>query len=217
MIGIHENVKANDEQKLMPHKRFGVQWLSMGFMVPRGQAIAWRGPMLHKVVQQFLYTTAWEDLDYLLVDLPPGTGDVQLSLTEQPPLSAAIIVSTPQDVALIDARKGYEMFEKVNVPVLGVVENMSWFTCSSCEKTHHIFGNEGAKKMAKDLGMPLLIELPLNKDIPSAMGAGEPLVFRNPSSPLATPFFELADKVAIAISQRSLKPVVKLDPNAMEV
>ncbi|PIE91304.1 MAG: hypothetical protein CR997_01625 [Acidobacteria bacterium] len=217
LIGLHERVIANEKQELVPHKRFGVQWLSMGFFVPRGQAIAWRGPMLHKMVQQFLYQTEWHDLDYLLIDMPPGTGDVQLSLTEQPPLSAALIVTTPQDVALIDARKGLEMFGKVQVPILGIVENMSWFKCGKCEKKHSIFGDQGARKMAKETGVPVLEELPLSSEIPSIMGSGEPLVFRDPSSPLAEPYFSLADKVARGISARSTKPIMQLDPNAMEV
>lgn len=217
MIGIHEGVQANEKQQLIPHRRFGVQWLSMGFMVPRGQAIAWRGPLLHKVVQQFIYHSQWEDLDYLLVDLPPGTGDVQLSITEQPPLSAALIVSTPQDVALIDARKGFEMFGKVDVPVLGIVENMSWFKCPNCEKQHYIFRKDGAVRMAEELNVPLLAQLPLNPDIPSQMGQGEPLVFRDPGSPLAEPFYELAKQVAYLVTRRSLKPIMPADPDAMEV
>lgn len=217
MVGLHESVQADKDQNFVPHKRFGVQWLSMGFLIPRGQALAWRGPMLHKVIQQFIYQVKWDDLDYLLLDLPPGTGDVQLSLTEQPPLSAAVIVSTPQEVALIDVRKGYEMFEKVNVPVLGLVENMSWFKCGSCDKKHFIFGKDGAQNMAARIGVPFLGQLPLDPAIPSKMGSGEPLVFRDPSSPQAEAFFELAEKIAIAICRRSEEPVVPRDPNAMEV
>lgn len=217
MVGLHEGVKADDQQRVIPHKRFGVQWLSMGFLVPRGQAIAWRGPMLHKIIQQFLYQAQWDNLDYLLLDLPPGTGDVQLSLTEQPPLAAAIVVTTPQDVALIDARKGYNMFEKVSVPVLGIIENMSWFICPSCDKKHFIFGQDGGKAMAKELGIPLLGQLPLNPGLPSEMGEGEPIVFRDPSSSLAQPFFEMAERVAGLICLRSMTPVVRQDPNVMEV
>jgi ATP-binding protein involved in chromosome partitioning len=217
LVGLHEQARASEQKQLIPHRRFGLQLMSMGFLIPQGQPLAWRGPMLHQMVQQFLFATTWGPLDYLILDLPPGTGDVQLSLTEHAPLSGAVVVTTPQEIALIDARKGYEMFRQVHVPVFGLVENMSGYVCPHCETIHPLFGQGGGAAMAKTLDLPLLTSIPLHGDIPSTMGQGEPLLFRSNSGPLAEAFHHLAEQTAAACAKQSLTPRSRKNPKAMEV
>jgi ATP-binding protein involved in chromosome partitioning len=161
LLGI-EQMPPPQGNRLSPAEVGGLHVMSMGFLVPAGEAVVWRGPMLHKAIQQFLGGTAWGDLDYLIVDMPPGTGDVALSLSQSVPLTGAIVVCTPQDVALLDAVKAIAMFRKVNIPVLGMVENMSYFVCPDCNKRYDIFGSGGAKRRAAELGIPFLGEVPIN-------------------------------------------------------
>ncbi len=153
------------DQKLQPADADGIRVMSMGFMVPPGEAVVWRGPMLHGAITQFLRDTAWGDLDYLIIDMPPGTGDIALTLSQLIPLTGAVVVCTPQDVALIDALKAIAMFRKVNIPILGMVENMSYFECPDCDKRHDIFGNGGAKRAASEQDVPFLGEVPINIQI----------------------------------------------------
>jgi ATP-binding protein involved in chromosome partitioning len=161
LLGVQQ-MPPPEQNRLLPAEAAGIKVMSMGFLVPAAEAVVWRGPMLHKAVQQFLGGTAWGDLDYLIVDMPPGTGDVALSLSQSVPLTGAIVVCTPQDVALLDAVKAIAMFRKVNIPVLGMVENMSYFMCPSCNKRYDIFGSGGAKKRAEEMDIPYLGEVPIN-------------------------------------------------------
>ena len=161
LLGMQQ-MPAPEGNRLVPAEVAGLKVMSMAFLVPAAEAVVWRGPMLHKAVQQFLGGTAWGDLDYLIVDMPPGTGDVALSLSQSVPLTGAIVVCTPQDVALLDAVKAIAMFRKVNIPVLGMVENMSYFLCPGCNKRYDIFGSGGAKRRAEDLNIPFLGEVPIN-------------------------------------------------------
>jgi ATP-binding protein involved in chromosome partitioning len=161
LLGI-EQMPPPQGNQLSPAEVAGLNVMSMGFLVPAGEAVVWRGPMLHKAIQQFLGGTVWGDLDYLIVDMPPGTGDVALSLSQSVPLTGAIVVCTPQEVALLDAVKAIAMFRKVNIPVLGMVENMSYFVCPDCNKRYDIFGSGGAKRRAEELGIPFLGEVPIN-------------------------------------------------------
>ncbi len=216
MVGIHERVQATPEGRIAPHEAYGLKLISMGFLVDRHQAVSWRGPMLHKMLQQFLFQVEWGELDYLLLDLPPGTGDVQLSLTQSVPIAAAVLVTTPQEVALRDVVKGLEMFRTVKVPVLGIIENMSYFICGSCDKRHTLFQEGGGRRMAARYQIPLLGEIPLDGAIPSDLGKGEPLMVRAQSNPVAKAIAEVAGRVAAELSRASglwAKP----GPGAMEV
>jgi ATP-binding protein involved in chromosome partitioning len=174
----------------------------MGFMVDPDQAVIWRGPMVSSAVRQFLSDAEWGDLDYLLLDLQPGTGDIQLTIVQNVPLTGAIVVSTPQDVALEDARKGVAMFKKVNVPILGIVENMAWFMDPAGNK-HHIFGKDGARKLAEKLEIPFLGEVPLEQSVREGGDEGVPVVLRNPESAGAKALVEISEKAAQSISIRN--------------
>ena len=177
MMGIlNEKPTTPDGKKINPVENHGIKIMSMGLLTNPEQAVIWRGPMLMKAINQFLNDVLWGKLDYLIVDLPPGTGDVQLTLTQEVPLTGAVIVTTPQDVALMDVTRGAKMFEKVNVPVLGVVENMSYYTCSNCGHQEHIFGSNGGEKISKKLNLDLLCRIPLNQKITSAGDSGKPIV-----------------------------------------
>lgn len=188
-----------------PLEKYGIKLMSMGFLVDPAQAVIWRGPMVHKAVSDFLMKIEWGYLDYLVIDLPPGTGDAQLTLTQTAPLSGAVIVTTPQDVALIDARKGLEMFRQVRVPVLGIVENMSYFSPDGTSK-HYIFGQGGGRKMAKDSGVPFLGEIPIDPRVTECGDGGEPIVQRHPDSPAAQAFEELAISVAAEVKKSAEQP-----------
>ena len=185
---------VSPERKILPLEAHGVKVMSIGFFVEEDSAVVWRGPMLHKALTQFLEDVAWGELDVLLVDLPPGTGDAQLTMAQQVPLAGAVIVSTPQDLALIDARKGLNMFRKVDVPVLGIVENMSTFICPHCGSATDIFAHGGAQSEAKRLGVPFLGEVPLELAIRETSDAGKPVVVSAPSSPAAAAYRAIAAK-----------------------
>lgn len=178
-----------------PMDRYGLKLMSMGFIVPATQAVIWRGPMVHKAVSQFLSDISWGELDYLVIDLPPGTGDAQLTLTQTAPLSGAVIVTTPQEVSLIDARKGLEMFKQVRVPVLGIVENMSYFVGED-GKRYEIFRHGGGRKLANDAGVPLLGEIPIDPRVAECGDTGDPIVRKYPDSPVGKAYLELAKIVA---------------------
>lgn len=169
-------------KKMKPMTRYGVEVMSIGFLVPEDTPMIWRGPMVMSALTQLLRETAWGEADVMVIDMPPGTGDVQLTLAQQTPLSGAVIVSTPQDLALIDARKGLNMFRKVNVPVIGIVENMSYFTCTKCGERHEIFGHGGAKEEAARIGAPFLGEIPLDKEVRLRSDSGEPIVATQPDA-----------------------------------
>lgn len=179
----------------LPLEKYGLKLMSMGFIVPPEQAVIWRGPMVHKAVSDFLMRIEWGKLDYLVIDLPPGTGDAQLTLTQTAPLTGAVIVTTPQDVALIDARKGLEMFRQVKVPVLGIVENMSYFEPAPGQR-HYLFGKGGGQKMAQEAGVPFLGEVPIDPRVTECGDQGEPIVRRFPESQVAKAFMKLAETVA---------------------
>src|SRR5205807_1593944 len=192
MMGLKE---VDPRSTPFPMEKYGLKLMSMGFIVPTTQAVIWRGPMVHKAVTQFLQDIDWGQLDYLVIDLPPGTGDAQLTLTQQAPLSGALIVTTPQDVALIDARKGLEMFRQVHVPVLGIIENMSYFAPEGGGK-HYIFGHGGGQKMAAEAGVAFLGEVPIDPRVTECGDGGEPIVHRYPDSAVAKAYSKLAETVA---------------------
>lgn len=192
MFGIHETF--DPQTTAWPLEKYGLKLMSIGFWVEPEKAVIWRGPMVHRYLTAFLTQIPWGPLDYLVVDLPPGTGDAQLTLTQTAPLSGAIIVTTPQDVSLIDARKGLEMFREVQVPVLGIVENMSYFLGED-GKRYEIFRHGGGKKLAEESGVPFLAEIPLDPSIAESGDQGDPIVHRDPESPIAEVFRQLASDV----------------------
>jgi ATP-binding protein involved in chromosome partitioning len=218
MMGVMDAPKiesdAQGRERFFPPSAQGVKVMSMGFLIQGDQPIVWRGPMLHSVVNQFCHQVHWGTLDYLVVDMPPGTGDVQLSLAQLVPVSGAILVSTPQEVAMQDVRKAFHMFEKVRVPVFGIVENMSYFQCDSCDKRHPIFGEGGGQALAKKFNCELLAQIPLVPAVRVGGDEGQPIVVREPGSPVALAFRELAKKVAqqisIASNQMQAPPVVQI-------
>ena len=182
------------------YESHGVRLMSMGFLSQDDTPVIWRGPMVHGILQQFLTRVEWGELDYLVIDLPPGTGDAQLTLTQSAPLSGAVIVTTPQEVSLIDARKGLKMFQKVKVPVLGIVENMSHFICSDCGKRTNIFKTGGGERAAKELGIPFLGVIPLDAEVTESGDMGTPIVVKNPSSAISKVYGEIAGRVAAQLS-----------------
>jgi len=200
MMGVKHPQEGSAENKIKPAERYGVKIMSIGFFVPEDQPIVWRGPMIHGAIQQFLRDVEWGELDYLIIDLPPGTGDAQLSIAQLVPMTGAVIVTTPQDVALLDSRKGLEMFRKVNVPVLGIVENMSTFVCPHCSKTTDIFSHGGGQKAAEKLDVLFLGEVPIDPQIRQGGDEGRPIVIANPDSPQAKAFVAIAGKVAQQVS-----------------
>ncbi len=184
------------KDRILPVEAQGLKLMSIGFLVDPDQPMIWRGPMVHGALSQFLEQVVWGELDVVVVDMPPGTGDAQLTLGQKAPLSGAVIVTTPQEVALVDARKGLKMFEQVKVPVLGIVENMSYFVCDGCDKQHDLFGRGGARRAATELGVPFLGEIPLQSGVPQSGDEGQPIVVRDPESPAGRAFRELARTVA---------------------
>ncbi len=197
LLGIMGKPKAADmEGKLMqPMEAYGLKVMSMGFLVPEDTPMIWRGPMVMSALMQMLRDVTWGEIDIMIVDMPPGTGDAQLTLAQQTPLSGAVIVSTPQDLALLDARKGLNMFRKVSVPVLGIIENMSYFICTKCGERHEIFGHGGARAEAQRLGVPFLGEVPLDMEMRARSDAGEPIVATLPDGPHAAIFRNIARDV----------------------
>ena len=195
MMGISGRPSSPDGKIILPLRNHGVTTMSIGFMVPEGEAVIWRGPMLMGALQQFLNQVQWGRLDVLLIDLPPGTGDVQLTLSQKAEVTGAIIVSTPQDVALLDARKAMDMFKKTDTKVLGLIENMSTYICPNCNHEAHIFGHGGAKAEAETLGIPFLGEVPLDMEIRVAGDSGAPIVAAKPQLPQARAFIDIAERL----------------------
>jgi ATP-binding protein involved in chromosome partitioning len=203
MLGISNYPTSLDKKTMMPNMAHGLQTMSIGYMVPAEQAMIWRGPMVTNALLQLLKETNWSDVDYLIIDLPPGTGDIQLTLSQQIPVSGAIIVTTPQDIALIDAQRGLAMFQKVNVPVLGIVENMSLHICSNCGHEEAIFGSGGGAAMAEINKVELLGSLPLDRSIREYADSGVPTVIADPDSRAAHIYKEIARKTAAKLALRA--------------
>jgi ATP-binding protein involved in chromosome partitioning len=201
------------DRKILPKQSYGLELMSIGFLAGDDAPVIWRGPMVHGIVRQFLSDVRWGSLDYLVLDLPPGTGDAALTLTQTAPLSGAVIVTTPQEVALIDARKGLKMFQRVNVPVLGIVENMSYFVCPKCETRHAIFGTGGGERAARELGVDLLGQIPFQPDVVQAGDEGKPTVISAPDSPAGRAFRELAGAVARKLSVLNAEAPPMVDAN----
>ncbi|OIP17679.1 MAG: iron-sulfur cluster carrier protein ApbC [Comamonadaceae bacterium CG_4_9_14_3_um_filter_60_33] len=203
MMGIEGRPDSDDGQTMEPMENYGVQVMSIGFLVAQDEAMIWRGPMATQALEQLLRQTNWKDLDYLIVDMPPGTGDIQLTLSQRVPMTGAVIVTTPQDIALLDAKKGIKMFEKVGVPILGIVENMAVHVCSNCGHIEHIFGADGGKKMAAEYGMDYLGALPLAMQIRLQADNGKPTVVSDPDSDVAALYKAVARKVALSIAAKN--------------
>src|SRR4051794_23949610 len=192
MLGIAGRPESKDGKSLEPMEGHGIQAISIGFLIDIDTPMVWRGPMVTQALEQLLKDTRWRELDYLVVDLPPGTGDIQLTLAQKVPVTGAVIVTTPQDIALIDARKGLKMFEKVGIPILGVVENMSFHVCTKCGHQSHIFGSGGAEKMSREYGTELLGQLPLDEAIRSHADSGKPTVVADPDGSTAEIYRKIA-------------------------
>jgi ATP-binding protein involved in chromosome partitioning len=203
MMGIEGRPESLDGANMEPMENYGVQVMSIGFLVAQDEAMIWRGPMATQALEQLLRQTNWKDLDYLVVDMPPGTGDIQLTLSQRVPMTGAIIVTTPQDIALLDAKKGIKMFEKVGVPILGIVENMAVHVCSNCGHVEHIFGTDGGKKMAAEYDMDYLGALPLNMQIRLQADSGHPTVVSDPDGEVAGIYKAVARQVAVSIAARN--------------
>ena len=203
MMGIEGRPESADGQTMEAMENYGVQVMSIGFLVDADNPMIWRGPMVTQALEQLLRQTNWRDLDYLIVDMPPGTGDIQLTLSQKVPLTGAIIVTTPQDIALLDARKGLKMFEKVGVPILGIVENMAVHVCTNCGHVEHIFGADGGKKMAEQYGVDYLGALPLNLSIREQADAGRPTVVSDADGEIAAIYKAVARKVAVKIAAKA--------------
>ena len=203
MMGISGQPESLDGKTMEPLENHGVQVSSIGFMIDPDQPMVWRGPMVTQALQQLLEQTNWRDLDYLIVDMPPGTGDIQLTLSQKVPVTGAVIVTTPQDIALLDARKGLKMFEKVGIPILGIVENMSTHICSNCGHAESIFGEGGGKKMCAEYGVDFLGALPLTMAIREQTDSGKPTVIADPEGPVAAIYKEIARKVAVKVAEKA--------------
>ena len=203
MMGIEGRPESVDGKNMEPMENFGIQVMSIGFLVAQDEAMIWRGPMATQALEQLLRQTNWRDLDYLIVDMPPGTGDIQLTLSQRVPITGAVIVTTPQDIALLDAKKGIKMFEKVGVPILGIVENMAVHICSNCGHTEHIFGADGGKKMAADYKMDYLGALPLDMQIRLQADNGRPTVVADPDGDVAGIYKAIARKMAITVAAKA--------------
>jgi ATP-binding protein involved in chromosome partitioning len=210
MLGMKTQL-TTDGQKILPAEKYGLQVISMGFMTTDEAPIIWRGPMLHGALQQFFREVKWVDLDYLVVDMPPGTGDVALSLGQTVPVAGAIVVTTPQQVSLADSRRAVAMYKKLNIPTLGIVENMSYFICPSCSHESDIFGKRGGEKMAQELGVPFLGGIPIYQPIREGGDSGVPLLISEPDAPAARAIVEVAARAAAQISIAAYKqPTIPL-------
>jgi ATP-binding protein involved in chromosome partitioning len=203
MMGIAGRPESEDGKTMAPMENYGVQVMSIGFLVNQDDAMIWRGPMATQALEQLLRQTNWKELDYLIVDMPPGTGDIQLTLSQRVPMTGAVIVTTPQDIALLDAKKGIKMFEKVGVPILGLVENMAVHVCTNCGHVEHIFGADGGKKMAAEYGMDYLGALPLNMQIRMQADSGKPTVVSDPDGEVALIYKAMARQMAIKIAAKA--------------
>jgi ATP-binding protein involved in chromosome partitioning len=210
MLGMKSQL-TNDGQKILPAEKYGLQVISMGFLTTDDAPIIWRGPMLHGALQQFFREVRWIDLDYLVVDLPPGTGDVSLSLSQTVPVAGAIIVTTPQQVSLADSRRAAAMYRKLNIPPLGIIENMSYFVCTNCQHESDIFGHGGGEQMATELGIPFVGRIPIYQPIREGSDAGIPLMISEPDSPAARAFMAAAERTAAQVSIASYnRPTIQL-------
>lgn len=195
MMNLYDQPEINNQNLMLPLMNYGIKCMSMGFLVDKDKPIVWRGLMVMSAIQQLTRKVKWGPLDYLVVDMPPGTGDTQLSISQNIHVDGAVIVTTPQDIALVDARKGAEMFKTVNIPVIGIVQNMSYFSCSNCGHNENIFGANGGKKLAEELGLPLLAEIPIDKTITNAADKGVPPIISEPESKISIMYFDLAEKI----------------------
>mgnify|MGYP000527032868 CR=1 FL=1 len=202
MLGTTQRPESADGKSIEPIESFGLQCMSMGFLIDEEEPMIWRGPMVTQALEQMLNDTNWTALDYLVIDLPPGTGDIQLTLSQKVPVSGAVIVTTPQDISLLDARKALKMFEKVNVPVMGIIENMSTHVCSECGHEEHIFGAGGGEKMATQYGVDLLGNLPLDIQIREDADTGHPTVVADPDGTIATAYRGIARRVAARLAKQ---------------
>ncbi|XP_022995177.1 iron-sulfur protein NUBPL isoform X1 [Cucurbita maxima] len=213
MMKIHQKPELNEDRKMVPIESYGVKCMSMGLLVENNAALVWRGPMVSSALEKMTRGVAWGDLDILVVDMPPGTGDVQITMSQRLLLSGALIVSTPQDVALMDARRGIKMFSNVHVPILGIVENMSYFTCPHCDERSYIFGRGGSRKAADEMGIPFVGEVPLEEKNRKGCDEGVPIVMSEPNSLVSTKYVEIAEKVMERIEeerQKLLYPKIQL-------
>jgi ATP-binding protein involved in chromosome partitioning len=212
MLAVKEKPESLDGKMLKPIERYGIRTMSIGYIVAEDTPMIWRGPMVSSALEQMLRDVQWGELDVMVVDMPPGTGDAQLTLAQRVALSGAVIVSTPQDIALIDARKGLSMFRKVAVPVLGIVENMSYFLCPKCGERSEIFGHGGAREEAEKLGVPFLGEVPLHLDIRMSSDSGHPIVIAQPDSPHAQVYRNIAGRVwkQLTANQRGPRPAPRI-------
>lgn len=202
MMGISGKPRSLDGKTLEPMENYGIQVSSVGFMINQDEPMAWRGPMATQALQQLLEQTNWRDLDYLIVDMPPGTGDIQLTLSQRVPVTGAVIVTTPQDIALLDARKGLRLFEKVGIPILGIIENMSVHVCSNCGHAEPIFGAGGGEKMCADFGVEFLGALPLTLAIREQADSGTPVVVADPDGEVAKIYKDIALRIAVSVAQK---------------
>jgi ATP-binding protein involved in chromosome partitioning len=203
MLGITGRPESPDGKSLTPMSAYGIQAMSIGFLIDVETPMVWRGPMVTSALEQLLTETRWDDVDYLVIDMPPGTGDIQLTLAQKVPVTGAVIVTTPQDIALLDARKGLKMFEKVGIPILGIVENMSLHTCSKCGHEEHIFGEGGGARMAADYDLEVLGSLPLAMQIREQADSGKPTVVSDPDGRVAEIYRGIARKVAVKIADKA--------------
>jgi ATP-binding protein involved in chromosome partitioning len=203
MMGVDARPESADGKTMEPLENYGVQVMSIGFLVAPDEAMVWRGPMATQALEQLLRQTNWRGLDYLIVDMPPGTGDIQLTLSQRVPMTGAVIVTTPQDIALLDAKKAIKMFEKVGVPILGIVENMAVHVCSQCGHAEHVFGQEGGKRMAAEYQMDYLGALPLDMQIRLQADSGKPTVVAEPAGPVAELYRSIARQVAAKIAAKA--------------
>jgi ATP-binding protein involved in chromosome partitioning len=210
MLGLKTQL-TTDGQKIVPAEKYGLQVISMGFLTGDDAPIIWRGPMLHGALQQFFREVAWTNLDYLVVDLPPGTGDVVLSLSQTVPVAGAVVVTTPQQVSLADTRRAVAMYKKLNIPTLGIIENMSYFACPECHHEADIFGHGGGEQMATDLGIPFIGRLPIYQPIREGSDSGVPLMISEPESPAGRAFMAAAERAAAQVSIASFnRPTIQL-------
>lgn len=216
MMGTQSEKPESREKRVIPIERSGVKMMSMGYLIPEGEPVVWRGPMVHGALTQFLSQVEWGELDYLLIDMPPGTGDAQLTISQTAPLSGAVIVTTPQEVSLIDARKGLKMFQNVKVPILGVIENMSGFVCGHCQEVTPIFKEGGGEKMSKEMNVPFLGSLPIDPKIAETSDKGTPLVVAHPEAEASKRYLKMAQNVAARLSVMSLQGDNQFKPLSME-
>ena len=216
MMGTLDAKPESREKRVIPIEKFGVKMMSMGYLIPPGEPVVWRGPMVHGALTQFLSQVEWGELDYLLIDMPPGTGDAQLTISQSAPLSGAVIVTTPQEVSLIDARKGLKMFQNVKVPILGIVENMSGFVCGHCQEVTSVFKKGGGEKLAQEGGVELLGAIPLDPEIADTSDSGTPIVAAQPQSSVSVRYQQIARKLAAHLSVLTLKTEGQFKTLSME-